>query len=150
MCRAVTINCGKGYEHGCFATRNNLVCFGQALFFQFHIRGKGLHMVQDQEQGSASVEEQTGKPVRNPYILNFCRILVEKKEESHEPEALERFVQRARNSAEPNLQGPAESEHIVGREIDVNIPTAVCGTGLGVLTEKRKQAILRQDEFFLV
>lgn len=33
-----------------------------------------------------------GESIRNPYILNFCRILVEKKGESHQPEALEKLL----------------------------------------------------------
>jgi hypothetical protein len=48
-------------------------------------------MLQKQAQGSATTE-QAGGPVRNPYILNFCRVLVEKKGESHQPEALEKLL----------------------------------------------------------
>jgi hypothetical protein len=49
-------------------------------------------MFQEQAQGSATTEQQAGQPVRNPYILNFCRVLVEKKGESHQPEALEKLL----------------------------------------------------------
>jgi len=49
-------------------------------------------MSQEQAQGSATTEQQAGHPVRNPFILNFCRVLVEKKGESHEPEALEKLL----------------------------------------------------------
>jgi hypothetical protein len=31
-------------------------------------------------------------PVRNPYIMNFCKALVEKKGETHEPESLEKLL----------------------------------------------------------
>ena len=31
--------------------------------------------------------------IRNPYILNFCKILVEQKGEKHEPEALKKLVE---------------------------------------------------------
>ncbi len=48
-------------------------------------------MLQEQAKGSATTE-QAGSPVRNPYILNFCRVLVEKKGESHQPEALEKLL----------------------------------------------------------
>lgn len=53
---------------------------------------KGLGMSTEHELGSATAEQQPGKPVRNPYILNFCRVLVEKKGENHEPEALEKLL----------------------------------------------------------
>jgi hypothetical protein len=49
-------------------------------------------MSQVHEQGSATAEQQAGKPVRNPFILNFCRVLVGKKGESHEPAALEKLL----------------------------------------------------------
>jgi hypothetical protein len=39
------------------------------------------------------VEEQSpSAPVRNPYIMNFCRVLVEKKGEQHQPEALKKLL----------------------------------------------------------
>ncbi|HOV85589.1 MAG TPA: DUF5663 domain-containing protein [Syntrophobacteraceae bacterium] len=31
-------------------------------------------------------------PVRNPYILNFCKVLVEKKGEQHPPDALKKLL----------------------------------------------------------
>ena len=49
-------------------------------------------MLQEQAQGSETTEQQAGKPVRNPYILNFCRVLIDKKGESHQPEALEKLL----------------------------------------------------------
>lgn len=37
---------------------------------------------------------QQGAPgtVRNPYIINFCKVLVEKKGEKHEPETLKKLL----------------------------------------------------------
>jgi len=32
-------------------------------------------------------------PARNPYIMNFCKVLVEKKGEQHEPEALKKLLE---------------------------------------------------------
>lgn len=32
-------------------------------------------------------------PVRNPYIMNFCKVLVEKKGEQHESEALKKLLE---------------------------------------------------------
>jgi hypothetical protein len=32
-------------------------------------------------------------PIRNPYIMNFCKALVEKKGEQHEPEVLEKLLE---------------------------------------------------------
>ena len=49
-------------------------------------------MSHEQAQGAGTVEQQASKPVRNPYILNFCRALVEKKGETHEPQALEKLL----------------------------------------------------------
>jgi hypothetical protein len=62
------------------------------FFFEILINRKGLRMFQEQEQGSATTGQQADKPVRNPYILNFCRVLVDKKGESHQPEALEKLL----------------------------------------------------------
>lgn len=48
------------------------------------------------EQKQPNTQEQIkGIPVssfRNPYILNFCKVLVEKKGEEHEPEALKELL----------------------------------------------------------
>jgi hypothetical protein len=48
------------------------------------------------EQKQSNTQEQfKGIPVssvRNPYILNFCKVLVEKKGEKHEPEALKKLL----------------------------------------------------------
>lgn len=46
---------------------------------------------------SKSVPEQASgqsptAPVRNPYILSFCRVLVEKKGEQHAPDALKKLL----------------------------------------------------------
>lgn len=49
-------------------------------------------MATEQGQGSATAEQKPGKPVRNPFILNFCRVLVEKKGEDHGPETLEKLL----------------------------------------------------------
>lgn len=51
-------------------------------------------MSTEQRQGSATPEQQPEEPVRNPFILNFCRVLVEKKGENHEPEALEKLLNK--------------------------------------------------------
>lgn len=45
------------------------------------------------EQETEKYEKQTpSAPVRNPYIMNFCRALVEKKGEQHGPEDLKKLL----------------------------------------------------------
>jgi DNA-directed RNA polymerase specialized sigma24 family protein len=39
------------------------------------------------------MQGQPEEPVRNPYILNFCKVLVEKKGEELEPEALKTLLE---------------------------------------------------------
>lgn len=49
-------------------------------------------MSQDKLNPGESVHDAATAKVRNPYILNFCKILVEKKGETHEPEALKKLL----------------------------------------------------------
>jgi hypothetical protein len=49
-------------------------------------------MSQSQQQNPEAGQPRVGEPVRNPYILNFCRALVEKKGEQHEPDAMEKLL----------------------------------------------------------
>lgn len=46
------------------------------------------------EQQPAAPEFMKATPlaIRNPYIMNFCKVLVEKKGEQHEPEALKKLL----------------------------------------------------------
>jgi len=45
------------------------------------------------EQKDERLESQApAEPLRNPYILNFCRVLVEKKGEQHQPEELKKLL----------------------------------------------------------
>ncbi len=45
------------------------------------------------EQKTETLEEQVpSAPIRNPYIMNFCKVLVEKKGEQHEPEDLKKLL----------------------------------------------------------
>jgi len=45
------------------------------------------------EQKSETFQKQTpSAPVRNPYIMNFLKVLVEKKGERHEPDDLKKLL----------------------------------------------------------
>jgi len=45
------------------------------------------------EQKNETLEKQAPPaPVRNPYIMNFCKVLVEKKGEQHQPEDLKKLL----------------------------------------------------------
>jgi hypothetical protein len=46
----------------------------------------------DQKPLAPELMKTTPQAVRNPYIVNFCRALVEKKGENHEPEYLEKLL----------------------------------------------------------
>ncbi|NTU47647.1 MAG: Zn-dependent oligopeptidase [Syntrophobacteraceae bacterium] len=50
-------------------------------------------MHQDQSPGQEPTAARPSSPVRNPYILNFCRVLAEKKGERLEPEAMKRLLE---------------------------------------------------------
>jgi hypothetical protein len=49
-------------------------------------------MHQNHSQNSEIADQASGKPDPNPYILSFFRVLVERKGETHEPEALEKLL----------------------------------------------------------
>ena len=80
-----------GEGHGLLSTLRS-VPIAAALFWGITLTRKGFLMLQEQAQGSETTEQQAGKPVRNPYILNFCRVLIDKKGESHQPESLEKLL----------------------------------------------------------
>jgi len=45
------------------------------------------------EEKTETLEKQApADPVRNPYIMNYCRVLVEKKGEQHQPEDLKKLL----------------------------------------------------------
>jgi hypothetical protein len=45
------------------------------------------------EQNTEMPQQETSSaPARNPYIMNFCKVLVEKKGEEHQPEGLEKLL----------------------------------------------------------
>ncbi len=50
-------------------------------------------MPQSEQKQTAPGEQAPGGPMRNPYILKFCKVLVEKKGEEHEPEAMKKLLE---------------------------------------------------------
>lgn len=47
----------------------------------------------DRETQAAELQQpRSSEPIRNPYIVNFCKALVEKKGEKPEPEALKKLL----------------------------------------------------------
>ena len=51
-------------------------------------------MTQDDARTTEAGSPERETQARNPYILNFCRVLVEKRGEQHEPEALENVLDK--------------------------------------------------------
>ncbi len=51
-------------------------------------------MTQDRQPAPDSQEAAPVKAPRNPFIINFCKVLVEKKGEKHEPEALKKLLDK--------------------------------------------------------
>lgn len=49
-------------------------------------------MHQDRSDGQESSMGRPSSPVRNPYIINFCKVLAEQKGERLEPEAMKRLL----------------------------------------------------------
>jgi hypothetical protein len=77
-------------------------------------------MPQDQHPNPEAGQPQAGEPVRNPYILNLCRALVEKKGEPLDPDAMEELLDEmyslyegmlGRNMVN-NLPEPARKEYL--------------------------------------
>ncbi len=50
-------------------------------------------MVEKDMNQLAPGEQAPGVPMRNPYIMKFCKALVEKKGETHEPEAMQKLLE---------------------------------------------------------
>jgi hypothetical protein len=51
-------------------------------------------MTQDDARTTDAGATQGETQARNPYILNFCRVLVEKRGEQHDPEELENVLEK--------------------------------------------------------
>ena len=72
--------------------RTAVFVLGRPDFLNLSIPGREPSMLREPVQQSGASEQQAAKPLRNPYILNFCRALVEKKGETHETEALDKLL----------------------------------------------------------
>ncbi len=45
-----------------------------------------------EQRAEVSEKQAPSAPIRNPYIMNYCKVLVEKKGEQHEPEDLKKLL----------------------------------------------------------
>jgi len=100
-------------------------------------------MHQDQSRGPESTTTRPASPVRNPYIMNFCKVLAEKKGERLEPEAMKKLLEDMYRLYEcmlgqnmiKNLPEPKKQEYleltndlskltydIIGEVFDKNVP----------------------------
>ncbi len=50
-------------------------------------------MMEKEVNNLAPGEQAPGVPIRNPYIMRFCKALAEKKGESQEPEAMKKLLE---------------------------------------------------------
>ncbi len=48
----------------------------------------------EQKPTAPEFTKATPLPIRNPYIMNFCKVLVEKKGEKHEPADLKKLLEQ--------------------------------------------------------